>query len=145
MKRYAYSVLYFIGYALLGPAIASFHAWTELPMSYFVYEVVGQIWPFWALSQYETTIGTFYAVSFATGWNVVVFAVLGLVAGMASRNRLALASLFAVTCAAHLWWFLFAMGSFPRRLVTLVALVVGLVLITVPFLLVACMRHERGT
>lgn len=143
MKRYARGVLYFVGYALFGPAIAGFHVWTDIPMSYFLFVLAAQIWPFWMFTQYETEIG--YAVSLATGWNIVVFALLGLLTAVASRNRIALALLFAIMCVAQLWWFRFAMGSLPRELVARLAMAAALALIAVLFVLVARTRDTQGT
>lgn len=140
MKRYVYSVLFFCAYALVGPAIASFFAWTSFPMSNFMYDLVGQIWPFWLFSLYESVIGLFNAMSLGAAWNIALFAVMGLFAGGVSRSRVGLTLFFAVTCIGQVWWFWFGMGGFPARITPYLALAAALVLFTVPFVLVARIR-----
>lgn len=143
MKGYARSVLYFAGFALLGPVIAAFYVWMDVPMSYFAFILLAQIWPFWMFTKFETILGS--AVLLATVWNMVAFAPLGLLAAAVGRSRIVLALLFAVTCAAQLWWFRFAMGASPRVLVIQLALAAATALLAVPFLLVARMQHDLGT
>jgi hypothetical protein len=127
----------FGGYALIGPAIATFSVWTGSGMSDFVYSLVAALWPFWPFAQYESSIGTLQAATLAIMMNVGTFGLVGALVGAVPRSRQRrVLFLFLATCFV-LFVFFWLIGEFPAMLlpVTTVCLIIAM-----PFVIVARAR-----
>jgi hypothetical protein len=138
-KRIAITTLLFALTGLFGPLLR-WATWppAKLESSTFVSDLVLLIWPTQPLAVIEASAGPALAALAAVGVNVLLFAVLGLLAGVLAERRNGLLLLYlgvGVLVALFALW----SAGFSFAYLNALVLVVGLLMYAIPFYLTARM------
>ncbi len=143
MRCVLLSVGVFTAAALMGPLIRFavwplFRTWQvrAIPLEGFIYDLVLLLWPTGVLGIMEVNIGTALAVAVTIGANVLLFAVLGVAAGIVARRCFALVALYVFVCGLVILFELWGAG-FDLAFVNVIALGVALALYAIPFCVVS--------
>jgi hypothetical protein len=141
--RQALTMLLFGLMAFVGPFVrwmtwppSAFEQGTSIALSGFISDLVFLLWPTQALAVIEVNTGPVIAAVVAVGANVMLFAVVGVLAGILVNTRLGLPALYL---AVGLLLALFALwgAGFSVAYLNVVALAVAVLLYAVPFALTA--------
>ena len=139
MRVPAVSTLIFIASAFVGPLIrlatwppSKFEQGSFLSIGDFVYDLVLLLWPTQPLAVIEVNTGSWVAIVVSVAANILLFGLLGVVAGFSAKQRLGLLALYVVVCALVLLLALWGAG-FSFAYLNVVALLVALLLYAVPF------------
>lgn len=146
----ALSTLLFVASALVGPLIrwatwppSKFMNGPLLPIGDFVYDLVLLLWPAQPFAVIEVNTGSLVAVAVAVGANILLFGLVGVLAGVLAKWRLGLLALYVLVCALVLLLALWGAG-FSIAYLNVIALVVALLLYAAPFWAVARLRKQSG-
>jgi hypothetical protein len=131
MSRTVKSLLVFAGAGLLGPIV-----WNVVRhpsrMENFVSDLVFLLWPTQPMGVIETNVGAPAALAVTIGSNLVLFAVIGVIVGLAARSRGQLAAAYAVVCVLLFAWAFYGAG-FSFAHLGVLALAVALLVYAIPF------------
>jgi len=112
------------------------------PLGNLVYDLVLLLWPTQPLAVLEASMGSPAAIALSVTANVVLFGVIGILAGALARNVIGLSSVYVAVCVLVLVVVFWSVGVTLSYL-NLIALVVALVLYAVPFILVSQLPRTR--
>lgn len=113
MRAIIPSGLLFVGVGFLGPLVhwASWPPNNTSPSANFIYDVTLLSWPMQPLAVMEVSMGGHFALAIAVATNVLLFAVLGALAGILSKKKGLLFALYIVVCAITVLFALWAFGT----------------------------------
>ena len=138
MRVIGFSTLVFAAGSLLGPLLrwatwppSKFMEGPLLPIGDFIYYLVLLLWPAQLLAVMEVSTGRLVAGIVAVGVNILLFGLVGVVAGIFAKRRLALLALYLLTCILVLCFAVWAVGSLADT--NIYSLVVALLLYAIPF------------
>lgn len=145
--RFAISTALFAATALVGPLIRlltwppqRYEQLTSHSSADFIYHLVVLLWPSQLLAAMEINTGRFVAGLVAVGVNVLLFIILGIVAGASIRWRYGLLSLYVFVSALVLLFALWGAG-FSLSYLNLYAIATALLIYAAPF--IATSRIKR--
>jgi hypothetical protein len=121
-------IRWIIPLAPTGPGLSS-------STSDFVYSLVLLLWPAQPLAVIEVNAGRLVAAIVSIGANLLVFGVVGAVAGICAQKLVGLVSLYLTVCAMVIVLAIWASGL-PFTSLEVGALIVSLFLYAIPFLVV---------
>ena len=103
MNRTLKSLVVFTGAGLLGPLM-----WNVVRhpsrIENFISDLVFLLWPTQPMGVIETNVGAPAALAVTIGANLILFAVIGVIVGLAARSRGQLAVAYAVVCVLLFAW-----------------------------------------
>lgn len=142
-SRLTLTMLLFGLMAFVGPFVrwvtwppSAFERGTSTALSGFVSDLVFLLWPTQSLAVIEVNTGPVIAAVVAVGANVLLFVVIGVLAGILVKTRLGLPMLY-LTVGLLLALFALWGAGFSVAYLNVVALAVALLLYAVPFGLTA--------
>lgn len=142
MSRVLKSLLVFAGAGLLGPLVrfstwppSRFNALFPKSISNFLYDFILLLWPTQPMAAAEANIGRASAAALAIGANLILFAVIGVIVGLAARSSGQLAVAYAVVCVLLFAWEFWGAG-FSFAHLGVLALAVALLVYAIPFWIV---------
>ena len=84
-------------------------AWLKL-LVLFIVRCTWMVWPTWPFGVIEYSVGALVAIIVVVGGNVLLFGLMGLVAGLVSRWTLALIVVYLMVAGLLCWWHLIGRG-----------------------------------
>ena len=134
MSTLSFAGLLFAVAGLAGPALRLV-TWPPSRPEGFVYDLVLYLWPTQPLAVIEATSGKLLALLLSVGGNVLLFTVVGLLAGAAAKHPLTVLALYAAWSAVLLLVGLWGAG-FEKGYLSVYPLAVALLLYALPFWIV---------
>lgn len=131
MSRTVKSLLVFTGAGLLGPLVWNVVSHPSRIES-FISDLVFLLWPTQPMGVIETNVGARAALAVTIGANLILFAVIGVIVGLAARSRGQLAVAYAVVCVLLFAWAFWGAG-FSFAHLGVLALAVALLVYAIPF------------
>jgi hypothetical protein len=145
MRTTGFSVLIFMAASLVGPLVrwVTWPPGTSSSTADFLYSLVLLLWPAQPVSVIEASTGTLIAIATSVGANVLLFGVLGALAGVLAGKGPALVVLYAGALALLVALTVWAFGlSFTYSAV--LALIAAAALYALPFFAVFRLSHNVG-
>lgn len=132
-------MLTFASASLVGPAIrwatwplTNFDLHASNALNSFVSDVLLLMWPTQPLAVIEENTGSLFAAAIAVGANVLLFSILGVLAGGVARHRIGLILLYALVGLLIVFFALWGAG-FSFAYLNVPALAIGLLWYAIPF------------
>ena len=132
------AIFVFSTFAIVGPLIRAatwppsiFWSDTSSPIYDFIYDLVLYLWPTQMLAVIEVNSGFLAAIVLSVGANILLFALIGTVAGFLARSRQALFILYVAVCVAVAFLALWSAGSIEH--INLISFGIVLLLYALPF------------
>ena len=149
MRAIVLSTLVFVAGALVGPLLrlatwppSKFMEGALLPIGDFIYYLVLLLWPAQLLAVIEVSTGRVVAGVVAVRVNILLFSLVGVVAGILAKWRLALLALYLFTCVMVLCFAVWAVGSLADT--NIYSLMVALLLYAIPFWVITRLNKTRS-
>jgi hypothetical protein len=131
---------------LVGPLLR-WATWPPSPPSAgwlgnFVYDLVLLLWPTQPLAVMEASVGTLAGAAISVTANILLFVVIGMLAGALAKTAVRLSLVYLVVCVMIVLVFVWSVG-FNFSYLNVIALVVALALYVVPFALIWRLSANR--